>query len=66
MESIPEDESAAEEPDREPNPALNPYQKARRRDSLCSLTSAPDSDCEQVRLTEILTMFWNKMTKFEC
>ena len=48
MESIPEDEEI--ENGRQ-NPNLNPYTKARRRDSVCSSNSSSgqDSDSEQVR-----------------
>merc|ERR1719232_381401 len=47
MESIPEDEEI--ENGRQ-NPSLNPYTKARRRDSVCSSNSSSgqDSDSEQV------------------
>ena len=47
MESIPEDEEI--ENGRQ-NPNLNPYTKARRRDSVCSSNSSSgqDSDSEQV------------------
>ena len=51
MESIPEDEEI--ENGRQ-NPNLNPYTKARRRDSVCSSNSSSgqDSDSEQVRTVQ--------------
>ena len=55
MESIPEDEEI--ENGRQ-NPNLNPYTKARRRDSVCSSNSSSgqDSDSEQVcTIREFLT-----------
>jgi len=61
MESIPEDEEI--ENGRQ-NPNLNPYTKARRRDSVCSSNSSSgqDSDSEQV----ISTTKENKRPDYLC
>ena len=65
MESIPEDEEI--ENGRQ-NPNLNPYTKARRRDSVCSSNSSSgqDSDSEQVRtVRESLTWKRNSLARFD-